>query len=1097
MDNDIINVSDDNIILLENINIPNILNKLTYYKNIIQATLISTQNLKKLDILTANNIKISHSNLNDVFKKISNLENLINCNQYSNKIVIDELQDINDNISLIFKNYGTNNIFDMLSICFGSNYYKQNILTLNDIQKDKFNLINKFCRPISYKLIAWTDDEIKNNKSIPVPKNRIVEDIHYATTSNILDGYDMVRTNDNFNIKVSGVKFIFKNFLEKKTLIINTIVEDIIINCSDSKFINDQYEHLIELKNDNSIEDKKAFENFCLFMTLKDFFISDITELKQRFLNCINQLDLMKQKTIIQLTREFLNDDLYYQRKTILLLLIKSHEHEYQYLSYLLYDLLTNDSNDNIDTQDQITIFDSFSWHCKNYFRDAMKQTINYTNSLSLFDSSKIPLEQQICLLKASEKVKAKAMVKLKEVKAKSEDSGAKARQYLESLLKVPFGIYKIEPILNISKETIKDFCTLVLQIKENDNNFEHFPIKINYTSVEVKEYAKILEKNCIISFKEKFAEQIYLLLTDTKRNDIISNVNNINLFNKLNKIKHQKLLHSGKKIEYMKKNIKEFIYTFKNNPFVLSNVAKLCNQNININNILPEIESGINKINNNNQIIDKYITSVKDTLNQSVYGHEKAKRQIERIIGQWINGTDSGYCFGFEGPPGVGKTSLAKNGISKCLIDNSGNSRPFAFIALGGSSNSSTLDGHNYTYVGSTWGRIVDILMETKCMNPIIFIDELDKVSKTENGKEIIGILTHLIDPTQNDTYQDKYFSGIDLDLSKALFIFSYNDASLIDRILLDRIHRVKFEYLTIQDKIIITQTYLLPEIFSKMGLNDIIEISEEIIEFVISEYTAEPGVRKLKEILFEIIGEINLSILQNQFTIHLPIVLTADDIKNIYLKDKISVNEKKIHSSPQIGLISGLWANAMGMGGILPIECCWCSSNHFLDLKLTGMQGDVMKESMAVAKTIATNLALEYKDGEFLQNIFKKKEEINLMGLHIHVPEGSTPKDGPSAGAAITSTLYSRFTNRKIRNDVAMTGEICLQGKITAIGGLDLKIMGAIRAGVKLILFPKENHKDFEDIKNKNLINKLMEGIEFKEVSTINEVFEIIFVD
>ena len=1094
MENDIINDSDDNIILLESINIPNILNKLIYYKNLVQQTFISTQNLKKLDILTANNIKIAHSNLNDVFKKISNLENLINCNQYSNKIVIDELQEINDNISLIFKNYGTNNIFDMLSICFGSNYYKQNILNLDELNLDKFNLINKFCRPISYKLIAWTDEE---NNDKPILKNRIVEDIHYATTSNILDGYDLVRTNDNFIIKVSGVKFIFKNCLEKKSLIINTIVEDIIVSCSDSKFINGQYQQLLELKNDESIEDKMAFENFCLFMTLKDFLISDTAELKQQFHNYMNQLDLIKQKTIIQLTREFLNDELYYQRNTILLLLIKSHEHEYQYLSYLLYDLLTNDSNDNIDTQDQITIFDSFSWYIKNYFRDAMKQTINYTNSLSLFDSSKIPLEQQICLLKANEKVKAKAMVKLKEVKAKSEDSGAKARQYLESLLKIPFGIYKIEPILNLSKETIKDFCILVSKIKENDINFNYFPYKINYTSVEVKEYAKILEKNCVISFKEKFSLEIYELLTNVKRNEIISNVNNINLYNKLNKIKYQKLLHSGKKIEFMKNHIKDYINNFKENPFHLSNLAKLCNQTININNILPEIESGLLKINNNNLIIDNYMKSVKNTLNESVYGHDKAKRQIERIIGQWINGDDSGYCFGFEGPPGVGKTSLAKNGISKSLIDDFGNSRPFAFIALGGSSNSSTLDGHNYTYVGSTWGRIVDILMETKCMNPIIFIDELDKVSKTENGKEIIGILTHLIDPTQNDTYQDKYFSGIELDLSKALFIFSYNDVSLIDRILLDRIHRVKFDYLTIQDKIIITKTYLLPEIFSKMGLHDIIEISEEIIEFIIVEYTAEPGVRKLKEILFEIIGEINLSILQNKFTIILPIVLTADDIKNIYLKDKITVNEKKIHDNSQVGIISGLWANAMGMGGILPIECSWCSSNIFLDLKLTGMQGDVMKESMAVAKTIATNLALEYKNGEYLQEIFKKKEDINLMGLHIHVPEGSTPKDGPSAGAAITSTLYSRFTNRKIRNDVAITGEICLQGKITAIGGLDLKIMGAIRAGVKLILFPKENHKDFEDIKSKNIINKSMEGIEFKEVSTIYEVFEIIFVD
>ena len=146
------------------------------------------------------------------------------------------------------------------------------------------------------------------------------------------------------------------------------------------------------------------------------------------------------------------------------------------------------------------------------------------------------------------------------------------------------------------------------------------------------------------------------------------------------------------------------------------------------------------------------------------------------------------GYAFGFEGPPGTGKTTLAKRGISKCLIDYEGNTRPFAFIALGGSSNGSTLEGHNYTYVGSTYGRIVDILMETKCMNPIIYIDELDKISKTEHGKEIVGILTHLTDTTQNDTWCDKYFSGVKLDLSRVLFIFSYNDPSLIDKILLDR---------------------------------------------------------------------------------------------------------------------------------------------------------------------------------------------------------------------------------------------------------------------------------------------------------------------
>ena len=135
-----------------------------------------------------------------------------------------------------------------------------------------------------------------------------------------------------------------------------------------------------------------------------------------------------------------------------------------------------------------------------------------------------------------------------------------------------------------------------------------------------------------------------------------------------------------------------------------------------------------------------------------------------------------TGYCLGFEGPPGTGKTSLAKKGISQCLVDN-GNTRPFAFIALGGSSNGSTLEGHNYTYVGSTYGKIVEILIETQCMNPIIYIDELDKISKTENGKELIGILTHMTDPSQNEQFSDKYFSGINIDLSKVLFIFSYND--------------------------------------------------------------------------------------------------------------------------------------------------------------------------------------------------------------------------------------------------------------------------------------------------------------------------------
>ena len=243
-----------------------------------------------------------------------------------------------------------------------------------------------------------------------------------------------------------------------------------------------------------------------------------------------------------------------------------------------------------------------------------------------------------------------------------------------------------------------------------------------------------------------------------------------------------------------------------------------------------------------NNYNIDakQYVADVKQTLDNAVYQQNEAKLEIERIVAQWINGDMKGYCFGFEGPPGTGKTSLAKKGIAHILKDSDGNTRPFAFIAVGGSSNASTLEGHSYTYVGSTWGKIVDILIETKCMNPIIYIDELDKISQTENGREIIGILTHLTDSTQNDQFTDKYFAGIDIDLSKVLFIFSYNDFSRIDPILADRIHRIKFRHLSKKDKVHIIENYILPEVLETVGFNTSeVDFTEGTIEYIINNYT------------------------------------------------------------------------------------------------------------------------------------------------------------------------------------------------------------------------------------------------------------------
>jgi ATP-dependent Lon protease len=385
-------------------------------------------------------------------------------------------------------------------------------------------------------------------------------------------------------------------------------------------------------------------------------------------------------------------------------------------------------------------------------------------------------------------------------------------------------------------------------------------------------------------------------------------------------------------------------------------------------------------------------------------------------------------------------------------------------------------------------------------------------------------NILTHLLDPAQNDCFQDKYFNGIDLDLSKALFIVSYNDPEAIDRVLLDRIHRIKFDNLYLKDKIVIATKYLLPEIYKKMGLENMVEMSEDVIVYIIKHYTNESGVRKLKEKLFDIISEINLIILKSTNTnnpstpITLPYQVTLDDIKTKYLKDTIEMNHLKIHNESSVGYINGLWANVYGNGGILPIQCNYYPTNSFFNLKLTGMQGDVMKESMSVAQTLAWDLTNHEKQKE----IIKKYNDptSGIYGIHIHCPEGATPKDGPSAGGAITTVIYSLLNNKKIKNDVAITGEITLHGKITAIGGLSSKIIGAIHAGVQSILFPLENEKDFdlfiekqitqmsceviEESKKNNNTPKLTKTkkyrildmeITFYMVENIKQVFDIVF--
>ena len=466
---------------------------------------------------------------------------------------------------------------------------------------------------------------------------------------------------------------------------------------------------------------------------------------------------------------------------------------------------------------------------------------------------------------------------------------------------------------------------------------------------------------------------------------------------------------------------------------------------------------------------VKTFINDLYEKMNSAVWGHEEAKRKIIQMMGQKINNPESkGNVLGIYGVPGNGKTSLIKEGIAKAM------KKPFVFISLGGAQDGSFLDGHSFTYEGSIYGRIARGLIESKCMDPIIYFDELDKISGTTKGEEIVNMLVHLIDPVQNSKFRDKYFHGIDLDLSKVTFIFSFNDPSKINHILMDRITTVETKYLIPVQKLKIAKDYLLPAIFEemKMDMNNI-KFSEELILKLINNYTYEGGVRKLKTLLYSIVREINVRNLindkLNEKNVSYPYDVQYSDLPEL-LKDRTEIELEKIHENDSVGIVNGMWASTAGVGGIMSIETILYPSKSLMEIKATGSLEKVIKESIEVACSLAWS-----RLDKDTKHSWLKKWKRKPNGFHIHCPEGATPKDGPSAGAAMTLAFYSILTNRKINHEVSMTGEINLKGKVTKIGGLENKLQGAKFAGVKTALVPYENEKDLNKIKerNKDLIN------------------------
>ena len=1085
--------------------------KLLRIQEIIKNTQLYISRYRSLNLCSASDTVMSNTTLCDCYSKSMILleKTMANAseNPFDSATSLDQLnteinilQTIIDKLSIVISSFGTGKIEDIFFISFGTDFIE--MAGLDKLWKDKIALIFQYFHPTGYKTYHWKQMKAKPKEAIGEPfslcKNKIIADTVQIEMSSHFECFDVDTSVRSLYMKIHGCRVVVHNEKTQKTLVVHGFMDDILLDIlATNTYVETRKKTIMEKMPTSDTFDVEIMQRIVDTMSLKDILVFGDSDIHKRHISIITEVNSLKYNKLNISIKKFLELDIYHQRQMLIHLLIYQKDDEIQYITYLLYNLITSKEVQSIDSPEQIFIYDSFPWKIKLLFKDTMTNTLENTKQMiNKYDINRVSLEQQIFVMKVPEHVREKAMSKLKEIKGKSDDYGAKAKQYLEALLKIPFNIYSEEPVLKKVKQYNKQFIEAANTAKPYIGEQLNPVKKEKYTNMEIANYTYAMIKelrtvslNTSLDFLKKLnVKQLNQLLHTVMKKSASSHSNGNTGVNSVAKQGTQSLTKQ-EKMEAIIQQMREMTPTQ-----VIQWMEETINANIPIYRELASLEN----IYTQTREIHNDLEKITKTLDESIYGHRHAKNQILKIIAQWMNGEQSGYCFGFEGSPGVGKTSLAKKGLAYCLKDDQGNARPFSFIAIGGSSNGSTLEGHSYTYVNSTYGRIAEILMESKCMNPIIYVDELDKVSKTEHGKEIIGILTHLIDPTQNTGFQDKYFSGIDLDLSKALFVFSYNDPQLIDKILLDRIHRIKFDNLSIEEKIVIVRKHIIPEINKKMGMVDTVMLSDEMIVYLIEKYTLEPGVRKLKEVLFDLFGEINIEMLkyehfQSENPIELPVEITVENIETKYLSKYNKINEKIIHKIPEIGVINGLWANAYGNGGIIPIQTMFYPTTSFLELRLTGMQGDVMKESMNVAKSLAWNLLPEKKQEELV----KLFERTKCQGLHIHCPEGAVSKDGPSAGAAITLAVLSLFLGEPIMNSVAITGEINLQGNITEIGGLEHKIAGGVRAGIRKFLYPRDNKKDFDMFRTKMGELWKYDSIEFIEVETIHETFSHFFVN
>ena len=471
-----------------------------------------------------------------------------------------------------------------------------------------------------------------------------------------------------------------------------------------------------------------------------------------------------------------------------------------------------------------------------------------------------------------------------------------------------------------------------------------------------------------------------------------------------------------------------------------------------------------------------------RDEANPSLMVGEKADKPITDKAEAKSRAMAKGPILLFIGPPGVGKTSIAKS-IARSL------GREYVRVALGGARDEADIRGHRRTYVGALPGRIIQGMKQAGTKNPVFLLDEVDKLGTSFQGDPASALL-EVLDPAQNDTFTDHYL-GIPFDLSEVLFIATANFVQNIPGPLLDRMEMVDFAGYTEKEKAEIAKKYLLPRQLEESGLSDKdITFTEDAIMSVVSNYTRESGVRQLERQIGAVARKLARKIAASEEVKH---TVDAEAVRDLLGRPRVHPEHALAES--EVGIATGMYYTPMG-GDIMFVEASirryygnrqtdgpeTVGPGGAVSLILTGQLGDVMKESARAAFTYATNNAA-------LLGI--PRDRLGAIEAHIHVPAGAIPKDGPSAGIAIATALVSEMSERPVRQEVAMTGEITLRGRVLPIGGLKEKVLGAHRAGIKTIILPKGNEADIEDVPE-----EVRNVLDFHPVETLQQVLEIALV-